>query len=172
MGNGVEAMNENKKDDVITIIISNRKERFVVTGPVLLLAIFFAVWGSIGTHINIYDFVGFGIILLVIYGVHRIEYKLVPWDRPNVYKITNNEIWVSEYYKEGNAFTKYKFSNIKKVVLKNRRIKWIRLWFREYDEYPLDILTAPFFEKCNDDWQRLFEEIRKRIPPDAEVIAK
>ena len=144
----------------------------MVTGPVLLLAIFLSILGCVGTQITIYDFIGFGIVLLIIFIIHRIEYKLVPWDRPNVYKIMDDEIWVSEYYKEGNAFTKYKFSNIKKIVLKNRTIKWIRLWFKEYNEYPMDILSAPCLEKCHDEWQRLFEEIRKRIPEDAEVIVK
>ena len=156
--------------EIITIEIPNEKDLYPLIMFMLILLIGLTIFG--GYPDLLFSFLLFVTILCVESVILFIEYKLIPSNRPNVYKITDDEIWVSEYYKEGNAFTKYKFSNIKKIVLKNRRIKWIRLWFIKYEEYPMNILSAPCLEKCHDEWQRLFEEIRKRIPEDAEVIVK
>jgi len=94
------------------------------------------------------------------------------WKYPNVYVVTDDEVWRALYYEEGDHFAKYKLSSIKKLVLKNHRTKRIELWFKDNEDQLLEIFAAPYFEKCKDEWQRLFDEIQKRSPPEAEVIIK
>ena len=107
-------------------------------------------------------------------GIKLIEPKGSPnasWGSPDIYVIENRTLKIYSYStKKAETLD---LSNVYKIKYVNHKYrKYIDI---DYNRNGKDLyygFKAPLFEKCNDDWQRLFEEIKKRIPDDAEVIIK
>ena len=158
-------------DEDTMIKISNKTTRFSFTLPMFFVILTIVIYGYILSNDLVAILIVFSILISILLYLHHWLYKIAPWDLPDAYIVTDDELWFTQNYVDGGSFEKYKLSAIEKIVFNNRRDKEIQLWFKEGNQR-LKILSAPYFEKCNTEWQQLFDEIRKRLPPEAEVIVK
>lgn len=128
---------------MIEFQISNEKARFIITGPLFIFLITFVIYDTLilSPGLSIIEMIGYGSITAFIILIQIIENKLVPWDKPNVYRIYADEIWYCPYHSEGDEFLKYKYLTFKKIVLKNHRYnKWIELWYENNPDRPFEYL--------------------------------
>ena len=99
--------------------------------------------------------------------------KVAPVDKPDIYQI-NSETNILRY--KEHSIGKWQDGNLSTVdyvkFINHKYRKKLNIQFYKDNKKYIGNFGAPFFEKCHDEWQRLFDEIRKRIPEDAEVIVK
>lgn len=163
---------ESKEEIIMQIEISNEKRRFIVIIPFLIISYCVYPLFLPGPIIHLVFLALMPIFWagFLYYILHRFD----PWDKPNQYLFTESSfIYDFHSYGEDNYLI-IPFSRIRKIVYKYIIIdKSIEIHYRGVEEErKLKIITAPMLEDCKDKWQQLFEEIRKRIPPEAEVVVK
>ncbi len=85
---------------------------------------------------------------------------------------------------EGRTLIRHHYSKIKPREVDLSSVYKLKFWNRNYKkrleidhiesngEKTRDNIFASPFEKCETEWQRLFEEIKKRVPEDTEIIIK
>ena len=159
--------------DEIIFEISNESERFIITGPLYIFAIGVAVFTYLTSSPIHWVFIDFLGVLLIAIFIDKVEYKVVPWDKPDVIKIVDGNILFSPHHKPEHEFQKFETSHIKKIIYKNNRFnKYIELWM-DHNKYGYEqAFTAPAFWNGPDEWQQLVEEIRNQLPTTAQVIKK
>ncbi len=96
------------------------------------------------------------------------------WSIPStVYTIENTKLFCLDYTYSAEKPREINLLTVYRIIYKNSKYKKSIEIYHIFEQQKFrDRYRGPVFEKCDDDWQRLFEEIKKRVPEDTEIIIK
>ncbi len=158
-------------NESIEFKIENKKRRFVVAVPFLIFISLVTLFTYLA-NLDVLTRLSIFIMQLTVAFIVNLFYIMnTPWDKPSIYIIRNDGLWFCSFCKKGEELRKVEYDSITKVRFKNSNFTKVLILWTSATTSP-KLFTAPAFEKCETEWQRLFEEIRKRVPEDTKIIIK
>ena len=160
------------EEETIRLEFSNETERnatlVLFYGPAIVLPI---VMGLIFKQYLLSALKAMAILLLLVTILRYIAFKFGgSWNKPDIFIITSDTLKCMPYSNEQSDIQVH-LPTVTKLIFKNRLTKK-RICMYHYIDGKEWLTCRPRrpFDDCSEKWEQLFEEIKKRIPPDAEVI--